>query len=141
MTKDVWINLPVKDVSKSKVFFADLGFSFHPMPDNDEDAAALILGEKEIMVMLYEYNAFEMFTGMKKSDQDCECEVLFSITVNSREEVDEIAQKVSENGGNLFAPPQERGGWMYGCGFADLDGHRWNILCMNLKKKIMRSSK
>jgi predicted lactoylglutathione lyase len=34
----------------------------------------------------------------------------------------------------LFAKPAENQGWMYGCGFFDLDGHRWNILFMDYDK-------
>lgn len=135
MTKDIWINLPVKDVAKSKAFFTGLGFSFHPMPDNDEDAAAMIVGQREIIIMLYDYKAFEMFTGQKKLDQECQCEVTFSITLDTCEEVDEIARKVIEGGGKVFFEPKEKGGWMYGCGFADLDGHRWNIICMNMNSE------
>jgi predicted lactoylglutathione lyase len=31
-------------------------------------------------------------------------------------------------GGSVFSKPIEQGGWMYGCGFSDPDGHRWNVL-------------
>lgn len=61
-------------------------------------------------------------------------EVLISIDAQSKGEVDEFAAKVREAGGNVFAEPAENQGWMYGCGFADLDGHRWNVLYMDLTK-------
>lgn len=28
--------------------------------------------------------------------------------------------------------PSEMKGWMYGCVFTDLDGHKWNVLYMDL---------
>jgi predicted lactoylglutathione lyase len=36
----------------------------------------------------------------------------------------------------LLASPThaENQGWMYGCSFSDLDGHRWNILYMDYSK-------
>jgi len=59
---------------------------------------------------------------------------LISIDAESREEVDEWAKKVTAAGGNVFAQPAENQGWMYGCAFADLDGHRWNVLYMDMSK-------
>ena len=59
---------------------------------------------------------------------------MISIDAQSRLEVDETALKVIEAGGTIFAKPAENQGWMYGCGFQDLDGHRWNVLYMDLNK-------
>jgi predicted lactoylglutathione lyase len=59
-------------------------------------------------------------------------EVLFSIEASSREEVDEIAKKAEMAGGRIFSEPAEHQVLIYGCGFADLDGHRWNTVYMDL---------
>lgn len=61
-------------------------------------------------------------------------EVLFSIGAATPKEVDELAQKAVEAGGSLYAKPGYKDGWMYGCGFTDLDGHRWNVLYMDMSK-------
>jgi predicted lactoylglutathione lyase len=61
--------------------------------------------------------------------------MLISIDAESRNEVEELAQKVEEAGGVLFAKPAENQAWMYGCGFSDLDGHRWNVLFMDYSKR------
>jgi hypothetical protein len=61
-------------------------------------------------------------------------EVLSSIGAESREEVDEMLRKAVDAGGTVFSESQEKDGWMYGCGFADLDGHRWNALFMDMSK-------
>jgi predicted lactoylglutathione lyase len=61
-------------------------------------------------------------------------EVLFSIGASSPAEVDAMATKAIEAGGSLYGPPAYKDGWMYGCGFCDLDGHRWNILYMDMSK-------
>ena len=37
-------------------------------------------------------------------------------------------------GGTVFAEPRESNGFMYGCGFCDPDGHRWNVLFMDASK-------
>lgn len=48
--------------------------------------------------------------------------------------MDQFTEKVKEAGGTVFSKPAESEGWMYGSAFADLDGHRWNILYMDFSK-------
>lgn len=134
MTKQLWLNLPVKDVVKSKAFFEALGFSFNTAHGNTETSACLLVGEKNAVVMLFQNEVFEQFTQTKITDTNQAVEVLISIDAESREEVDELAQKAAAAGGFVFAKPGENQGWMYGCGFADLDGHRWNVLYMDISK-------
>lgn len=140
MTKEFWINLPVKDIERSKRFYSQLGFTVKPVPGNSEDSASLVLGEKEIRIMLFEEPAFRSFIDSEITDTQKSSEVLFSIDAGNAEEVNTLAQKVEKAGGRLYAGPGEKEGWMYGCGFADPDGHRWNILHMdssrNPKQKL-----
>ena len=135
MTKDFWLNLPVKNLSKSKKFFTALGFSFKDdSPGNSSVAAPLLIGSKNIVVMLFDENVFKSFTGNALTDTAQSTEVLMSIDAESRDEVDEMARKAEAAGGVVFAPPAENQGWMYGCAFTDLDGHRWNVLHMDMSK-------
>ncbi|MFC4476702.1 VOC family protein [Flavobacterium chungangensis] len=94
----------------------------------------MVVGEGHFVVMLFEEMLFSSFSQNSITDTKLSSEVLISIDAESREEVDELAEKVKEAGGNVFAPPAESQGWMYGCGFADLDGHRWNVLFMDFSK-------
>ncbi len=48
--------------------------------------------------------------------------------------VDETARLVAEAGGFIFAEPAQVQGWMYGFGFADPDGHCWNMVHMDIDK-------
>lgn len=128
MIKQFWINLPVKDVKKSKKFFSKLGFSFNPSMSDDETFVRLLAGSKEVPIMLFEESAFKSSTLNKLTNTERSTEVLLSLDAESRKEVDKIAQKVKAVGGTVYGKPAEIQGWMYGCGFIDLDGHRWNIL-------------
>ena len=134
MTKDLWINLPVKDLAKSKAFFKALGFSFNEKSGTVPDFMACLLVGNKSVVMLCEEPAFKGFNQFPITDTKTSSEVLFSFDAESREEVDELARKVTEAGGVVFGKPSEHQGWMYGCGFSDLDGHRWNILYMDYSK-------
>lgn len=134
MTKEIWINLPVKHVEKSREFFTKIGFQLNEQHGNTEHSAAFLVGEKNVALMLFEESMFGGFTKHALSDTSKGSEVLISFDAESREEVDEMAAKAAAAGGNIFAAPEEIQGWMYGCAFADLDGHRWNILFMDRSK-------
>lgn len=134
MVKEFWINLPVKDINKSKEFFTKLGFSFNQKRSHNDESACLVIGDKNIVVMLFVESTFKGFTRHPLADVKQATEVLFSIDAESRDEVDEMAKKALNAGGTVFSEPGGQD-WMYGCGFADLDGHRWNVLYMDMSKK------
>ena len=134
MTKEFWLSLPVKSLARSKEFFTSLGFSFTPGPGNTDTSAPLMIGNKNVVVMLFEEAFFKGCTNNEIADTSKVTEVLLSFDAESREEVDEIANKAVAAGGTLFGKPSEVQGWMYSCGFTDLDGHRWNVLYMDMNK-------
>lgn len=52
---------------------------------------------------------------------------MFTLSADSKDEVNEWAKAVKDAGGTIFSEPAEiQKGW-YGCGFADLDAHKWNV--------------
>jgi predicted lactoylglutathione lyase len=131
MTKEFWINLPVKDLNRAKDFYTRLGFSFKPLPGNREDGACLIMGTKSIPVMLFEETQFRSFSDTEIADTNKGIEVLFSIDAENVDEVNHIADNVRKAGGKVYAEPGEKEGYMYGCAFIDPDGHRWTVLHMD----------
>lgn len=132
MTKQLWLNLPVKNIEKSKTFFTKLGFSFNTMYGNSPVSASLLIGKN--VIMLFEESSFKNFTKADIADTTKASEVLISIDAESKEEVNEIAKKAKKAGATIFAKPGEKDGWMYGCGFTDPDNHRWNVLYMDMSK-------
>lgn len=135
MIKDLWINLPVKDLKRSIAFFEAVGFSFSKnSPGFTPTSAPMMVGSNKVVVMLFEDSLFQGFSRNPITDTTQSTEVLFSFGAESRKDVDQVAQDAEAAGGNVFAKPAEKDGWMYGCGFADLDGHRWNALFMDMSK-------
>ncbi|MCJ1908909.1 VOC family protein [Planococcus ruber] len=129
MAHELWINLPVKDLKKSREFFKMLGFKLNERFADSEDMAGLVIGDHQVMVMLFPEATFQSFTGSPVADPQQGSEVLLSISMNSQREVREMTEKAKNAGGKVFAEPGERNG-IYGAGFCDLDGHRWNLLIM-----------
>lgn len=133
MTKEIWLNFPVKDISKTKEFFSKIGFTLNEQHSN-ETMVCFKVGKKDTTVLFFDEETFAGFTKNNVSNTASGSEVLVSFDAESREEVDETASKVFEAGGEIFAEPSEIQGWMYGFGFADLDGHRWNMVFMDFSK-------
>ncbi|RZK21176.1 MAG: extradiol dioxygenase [Pedobacter sp.] len=134
MIKSLWINLPVKDIQNSKEFFTKIGFSLNLQYGVRQDSASFLVGDNGLVLMLFEKSLYEGFAGTEIANTLSGSEVLFSFDAESPEEVDEIAKKVLAAGGSLYAEPGYKDGWMYGCGFIDLDGQRWSILYMDFSK-------
>jgi len=134
MIKDFWINLPVKDVVKAKEFYKNIGFTLNPRHENNTQVGSLMVGKKPIIVMLFPNEVFETFINYPISDTLKGNETLLSFELESPKEVDELAIKVMDAGGTLYSEPELVQGFMYGFGFIDLDGHRWNPTYMDWKK-------
>jgi len=131
MATKIFINLPVKDLERSMAFFSGLGYSFNPQ-FTDDKAACMVVSEHIYVMMLVE-SYFKTFTKKEVSDARLTTEVLLALDAASREEVQQTITKAVELGGSIYAEPQDHG-WMYQHSFADLDGHQWEIVYMDVTK-------
>lgn len=129
MHKQIFVNLPVADLPKSKAFFAALGLSFNPQFTN-EKGACLVLGEN-IFAMLLSREFFKSFIDKEIADARRTTEVLTCVSCESRAEVDALVAKAVAAGGKAHRQPQDHG-FMYGHGFEDLDGHIWELAYMDM---------
>lgn len=124
----LFVNIPVSDVQRSIEFFEALGFSFNPQ-FTDASATCMLVGE-DAYFMLLNQERFTSFTKRSMSDPRKETNALFAVSVNSREEVDEMVRKAVAAGGSHAVDPQDQG-FMYGWSFYDLDGHHWEVFWMD----------
>ena len=131
MATQIFVNLPVKDLNKSKEFFEKLGFSFNPQFTNDQ-GACLIIGENIFAMLLIE-PFFKTFTKKEIADAKKTTEALIAIDAESRQSVDEMVRKAVEAGGSTYRDADDHG-WMYAHSFADPDGHQWEVLYMDKSK-------
>ena len=126
--RKLFVNLAVRDLEKSKAFFARLGFSFNPQ-FTDEKAASMIVSD-EAFVMLLREPFFSTFTPREICDTTRATEGLFCLSCDSREEVDRMVDTAIAAGGKHAMPAQDHG-FMYGWSFYDLDGHHWEVVWMD----------
>jgi predicted lactoylglutathione lyase len=123
----IFVNLPVKDLSRSVEFFSKLGFGFDEQ-FTDETATCMIVSD-DIFVMLLTEEKFQTFTPKKICDAGKFTEVLVCLSLESRANVKEMVAKAVAGGGSTYNEPQDHG-FMYAHGFQDLDGHIWELIHM-----------
>ncbi|HTN09281.1 VOC family protein [Agriterribacter sp.] len=128
MSTKIFVNLPVKDLSRSKDFFTQLGFSFNTHFTNDRGACMIV--SEDIFVMLLVERFFKTFTNKQVADASKTTETILALSAGSREEVDELVSKALKAGATVPHKKQDQG-WMYGHGFQDLDGHLWETIYMD----------
>lgn len=125
MAKEIFVNLPVKELNRSIEFFTKLGFTFNPK-FTDEHATCMIIGENFYSMLITE-SMFKTFTKKPISDASKATEVITCISVNSRDEVNKMVDAAIAAGGVEYSEPQEHG-WMYYRVFEDPDKHQWEIM-------------
>ena len=127
----MYVNLPVKDVQKTREFWTRLGFSINEQFSN-EKAICVIMKEDHIYAMFLKEEFFQTFTDRPIAKGDT-TQTLLAIGVNSREEVDGMVKTAIENGGSKYSEPQDHG-WMYQNAFSDLNGHQWEVMFADMSK-------
>ena len=130
MRKQIFVNLPVKDLKRTMDFFGRLGFKFNPQ-FTDQNAACMIIEEDSIYAMLLVENYFKTFTKKELVDARKSTEVLLAISLESRDKVDEMMKLALDAGGKEPRDKQDFG-WMYNRAIEDLDGHSWEIFYMDM---------
>ena len=128
MSRQLYVNLPIRDMERTKAFFASLGFSFNPQFTNDK-GACMMIGDNSFVMLLVE-SFFQGFTNKPIADATKSTEAILCLSCSSRAEVDELVRKALAAGGTAPQPPQDHG-FMYGHGFTDLDGHAWELVYMD----------
>jgi predicted lactoylglutathione lyase len=129
MHKQIYVNLPVADLPRSRAFFESLGLHFEPKFSNDQ-GACLVIQEGSIHAMLLTSDFFKTFTSKPIADATRSTEVLVCLSCESRDEVDALVRKALAAGGTAPRAPQDHG-FMYAHGFEDLDGHIWELVAMD----------
>ena len=128
MFRQIFVNLPIQDMARSQAFFKSLGLSFNQRFTN-EQGACLEIGEN-FYAMLLVKPFFQGFTKKPIGDAHQATEVILALSVDSRAEVEEVMRKAVAAGATTPNEPKDFG-FMFQHGFADLDGHQWEVFWMD----------
>ncbi|NCT70615.1 MAG: VOC family protein [Xanthomonadaceae bacterium] len=128
MTTQIFVNLPVRDLDRSKAFFTALGYANNPQ-FTDENAACIVISDT-IYVMLLVEPFFQGFTRKTICDARTHTEAILCLSAESRAGVDALADKAIAAGGSETLEAKDYG-FMYQRSFQDPDGHQWEVVHMD----------
>src|SRR5688572_18863698 len=118
-TKKIWSNLAVSDLERTTKFYTELGFKPNGSPT--EEITSFLVGDDKFVMHFFIKD--KLRTGLKGELADLTQgnEIIFTLSADSKEEVDKWAKEVQKAGGNLVSQPEEFGEGYYGFVFADPD--------------------
>lgn len=131
MAKQVFINLPVKDLKKAMTFYEAIGFTNNPQ-FTDETASCMVWSDA-IFVMLLTDDKFRQFISKAIIDARQTVGVINALSLESNDEVNSFVEKALKAGGREYAEPKDYGFMQQRC-VEDLDGHNWEVLYMDMSK-------
>jgi len=129
--KQIFINLPVKDVLASMEFYQQLGFTVNPLFTFDDQKC--MVWSEQIFVML---QTLEMFkSGNKKEIADPRKNRIatFTLPVDSLDIMNELMENGLKAGGTESIPMIDEV-FMQVRNIEDLDGHNWGIIYLDIDK-------
>ena len=131
MSKQIFINLAVKDLAKSMEFYSAIGFSNNPQ-FSDETGKCMVYSDN-IFVMLLTHEKFSLFTTKPIADTKTNIAGLFSLSMENIEEVNKMVENGLKAGG--IEPTEMKDyGFMQQRTIEDFDGHTWEIFYMDMSK-------
>ena len=131
MSRNIFVNLPVRNLADSRTFYEALGATNNPQ-FSDDTAACMVFSET-IFVMLLTHAKWAFFTNKPISDAHAASEVMLALSFESRAGVDAAAQAAGKAGGVTDVNPPQDYGFMLNRSFEDPDGHVWEAMWMDSK--------
>jgi len=131
MAKQIFINLVVKDLKKSMDFYTALSFTNNPQ-FSDETAKCMVWSEN-IFVMIMTQEKFKTFATKPIADTKSNLAALFSLSMNSVEEMNKVMASGLKAGGTEPSEIKDYG-FMQQRTIEDFDGHTWEIFYMDMSK-------
>ena len=131
MAKQIFINLAVKNLQQSMDFYKALGFTNNPQ--FSDDSGKCMVWSDHIFVMLLSHEKFSTFITKPIADTKSSVAGLFSLSVDSLDEVNSIMAKGLKAGGAEVGEMKDYG-FMQQRTIEDFDGHTWEVFYMDLSK-------
>lgn len=126
-TKRIWANFSVQDLERTTKFYKQLGFEQNGASDQ---LTSFFFGENKFIIHFFLKDILEPAMKGQIIDAKAGNEIIFTLSADSKEEVNNWEQAVQQAGGTIVSKPEEFGQGFYGFVFADPDGHKFNVFHM-----------
>ncbi|MDR7130583.1 putative lactoylglutathione lyase [Algoriphagus sp. 4150] len=133
--KQIWANLGVENIERTKEFYLALGFKLNGHPT--KELVSFFFGADEFVIHFFEKEKLKTSLEGELSDLSQGNEIMFTLSAGSKGEFDQWIEEIENAGGTVFfdsnkdrkAYYDENG--FHVCVFADPDGHKFNLLYSN----------
>jgi len=131
-TKQIWANLGVENIERTKTFYQSLGFQLNGSPS--DDLVSFFFGPDKFVIHFFKTEKLESSLEGKTADLNKGNEVMFSMAAESKEEYNNWVTEIDKAGGKIvFDSNKDRKAFyddngFYVCVFTDPDGHKFNLL-------------
>lgn len=126
-TKKIWANLGVEDLERTTKFYTELGFK----PNGEsKELTSFFVGENDFVIHFFLKEILKANVKVALADLNNGKEVIFTLSAESKEEVDNWEAAVKKAGGIIISDAAEFGNGYYGFVFSDPDGHTFNVFYM-----------
>lgn len=128
--KMIWANLAVANLERTKKFYEAIGCKPNN-PHTSNELVSFFFGENNFIIHFFLKNILETnVKGASFGDSQTSNEIIFTVSAETNEQVDQWAEEVRNAGGTIVSEPESFGNSYYGFVFADPDGHKFNVFKM-----------
>ena len=131
MAKQIFINLPVKDLERSMHLYEQMGFTVNPtFTDNHQKC---VMWSEHNYVMLQSYVMFKSHIKKEIPDMHQFQTASYTFPMESLEQMNETMEKALLAGGKEPVPMIDEG-FMQIRVIEDFDGHTWSFIYLDMNK-------
>ncbi len=124
MKTKIWANFGVRDLERTTKFYQQLGFEHNGA---SAQLTSFFFGDDRFIIHFFLKDVLEPAMKGPIIDTAAGNEIIFTLSADSKQAVDEWEKTVRAAGGTIVSPPEEFGEGYYGFVFADPDGHKYNV--------------
>ena len=128
--KKIWANVGVSDLERTTKFYNALGFKPNGKHSTTKELTSFLMSDDHFVMHFFLKDILEPAMKGKIADTKNVNEIIFTLSAESKTEVDQWATAVEKAGGTNISQPEEFGEGYYGFVFADPDGHKFNVFYM-----------
>src|SRR5438067_392488 len=125
--KKIWANLGVADLARTTRFYTEIGFKPNGISN---ELTSFLVGENNFVIHFFLNNILKSAIKGQMADLKNGNEIIFTLSAQSKEEVNNWENEVKNAGGTIISNAEEFGKGYYGFVFADPDGHKFNVFYM-----------
>ncbi|WP_445457282.1 VOC family protein [Flavobacterium sp. HNIBRBA15423] len=126
-TKIIWANLTVEDLNRTTKFYTELGFKPN---GKSKELTSFLVGQNDFIIHFFLKEVLKSNIKGEIADTKQGNEVVFTLSADSKEEVNNWQREVENAGGKIISKAEEFGEGYYGFVFTDPDGHKFNVFYM-----------